>query len=148
MNENLSFTIASFLILLVLFFGGGFVGERLALALAPSSGLSRLLGFLALPASLIVGFFFWAGAATFVLVKRLAKRGSRASQRPTEIPPGAMGFLWSSVLSCLIVGALTGLLSKEHGFFLVSGTYVATGLVYGVLCWQLAKSGWLPFPRE
>jgi len=148
MKENPSSTVASFIILLILFFGGGFVGEQLAIALAPSSGFSRLFGFLALPASFIVGFFFWAGAATFVLIKLLAKGGSRPSQRSREIPPGAKGFLWSSVLSCLIVGVLTGLLSKEHGFILVSGTYVATGFVYGALCWQLAKSGWLPFPRE
>jgi len=146
MNESLSFKVASFIILLILFFGGGFVGEHLALALAPGSGVSRLLGFLALPAAFIVGFFFWAGAATFVLMKELAERGSRPG--PREIPPGAKGFLWSSVLSCGIVGALTGILSKEHGFALVLGTYVAMGLVYGAVCWQLAKSGWLPFPRE
>lgn len=148
MNESLSSTLASFCVLLVLFFGGGFVGEQLALALAPSSGLARLLGFLALPAAFIVGFVFWAGAATFVLLKRLAKGGSRPSRTPTEIPPGALGFLWSSVLLCLVVGALSGLLSQEHGFFLVSGSYVATGFVYGALCWRLAKSGWLPFPRD
>jgi hypothetical protein len=148
MNESPSSTVASFVILLILFFGGGFVGEQLALALAPSSGVSRLLGFLALPASFIVGFFLWAGAATFVLIKRLGKAGARPSQRPGKIPPGAKGFLWSSVMSCLIVGALTGLLSKEHGSLLVTGTYVVTGFVYGTLCWQLAKSGWLPFPRE
>jgi len=148
MNESPSFTGVSFIILLILFFGGGFAGEQLALALAPSSGFSRLLGFLALPASFIVGFFFWAGAATVVLVTRLARRVPRPRQRSGEIPPGAKGFLWSSVLSCLIVGSLTGLLSNEHGFVLVSGIYVATGLVYGTLCWQLAKSGWLPFPRE
>jgi hypothetical protein len=148
MNENPSYTVASFIILLILFFGGGFVGEQLALALAPNSGFSRLLGFLVFPASFIVGFFFWAGAATLVLIKQFAKQGPRPSQRSRKIPPGAKGFLWSSVLLCLIVGALTGLLSKEHGFFLVSGTYVVTGFVYGALCWQLAKSGWLPFPRE
>lgn len=50
------------LILLVLFFGGGFAGEQLAIALAPSSELSRLLGFLALPASFVLGFAAWAGA--------------------------------------------------------------------------------------
>lgn len=148
MNESLSSTLVSLCILVVLFFGGGFVGEALALALAPGSGLARLLGFLALPAAFIVGFVFWAGAATLVLIKRLAKGGSRSGRTPGEIPPGASGFLWSSVLSCLLVGALTGVLSQEHGFFLVSGSYVATGLVYGVLCWRLAKSGWLPFPRE
>lgn len=148
MNENPASAVVSFIILLILFFGGGFVGEHLALALAPSSGFSRLLGFLALPASLVVGFFLWAGAAAFVLMKRLAGVGARPNQRAREIPPGAKGFVWSSVLLCLIVGALTGLLSKENGFFLVAGAYVATGVVYGTLCWQLAKSGWLPFPRE
>ena len=141
-------TVASFIILLILFFGGGYVGEELALALAPSSGLARLLGFLVLPAAFIAGFFLWAGAAAFVLITRLAKRAPRPSQRAREIPPGAIGFLWSSVLLCLIVGTLSGLLSKAHGFYLVFGIYAATGPVYGALCWRLAKSGWLPFPRE
>lgn len=148
MNETPSSTVASFLILLTLFFGGGFVGEQLAITLAPGSGFSRLLGFLALPASFILGFVVWAGAAAFALIRQLAKGGARPSQKQRDIPPGANGFLWSSVLSCLFVGVLTGLLSKEHGFVFVSGVYVACGLVYGVLCWQLAKSGWLPFPRE
>jgi hypothetical protein len=148
MIEKPSSMVAAFIILLILFFGGGFVGEQLALALAPRSGVSRLIGFLALPASFIVGFVFWAGAATVVLIKRLTRRESRPSQRAGEIPPGSSGFLWSSVLACLFAGAFTGLLSKEHGFLLVSGAYVATGVVYGALCWRLAKSGWLPFPRE
>lgn len=148
MNKNPSSPIILFTILFILFFGGGFVGEQLALVLAPSSGVSRLLGFLVLPASLIVGFFLWAGTAAFLLIKRLTKGGAHPSQMSREIPPGAKGFLWSSVLLCLIVGALMGLLSKEYGFLLVFGIYVAIGFVYGTLCWQLAKSGWLPFPRE
>jgi len=148
MSENPWFTAVSIIILLILFFGGGFVGEQLALALAPSSGLSRLLGFLALPAAFIAGFVLWAGTATVVLIARLAKRGSPTGRKASEIPPGAIGFLWSSVLSCLIVGALTGLLSEKQAFFPVFGSFAATGLVYGILCWQLAKSGWLPFPRE
>jgi hypothetical protein len=148
MSETPSSTVASFIILLTLFFGGGFVGEQLALALAPGSGFARLLGFLALPASFMLGFFVWAGAAAFALMRRFAKEGVHPNQKPREIPPGAIGFLWSSVLSCLFVGALAGLVSKEHGVVFVSGVYVAVGLVYGVLCWQLAKAGWLPFPRE
>ena len=148
MNESPSSSVASILILFTLFFGGGFVGDELALALAPSSDLSRLLGFLALPASFILGFVVWAGTAAFAAIWQLAKGGAHPGRKPRDIPPGANGFLWSSVLSCLFVGVLTGLLSKEHGVVFVSGVYVATGLVYGVLCWQLAKSGWLPFPRE
>lgn len=148
MNETPSSTVASFFILFTLFFGGGFVGEELALALAPGSGFSRLLGFLVLPASFILGFVVWAGAAAFAAIWQLAKGGAHPSQKPRDIPPGAKGFLWSSVLSCLFVGMLTGFLSKEHDAVFVTGVYVATGLVYGVLCWQLAKSGWLPFPRE
>lgn len=148
MNESPSTTAVSFVILLLLFFGGGFAGEQLAIALAPGSDVSRFFGFLMLPASFIAGFFFWAGAATFVLIKLFAKGKSDPSHRSRDIPPGASGFVWSSVLFCLLVGALTGLLSREYGFFQVFGAYVATGLAYGISCWQLAKSGWLPFPRE
>ena len=148
MSENPPSAAASFIILLVLFFGGGFVGEQLATALAPSSELSRLLGFLALPVSFVLGFAAWAGAAAIVIVKWLAKGGTRSSHRPKGIPPGAKGFLWSSVLSCSLVGVLTGVLSKEHGFMLVFGSYMVIGFAYGALCWRLARSGWLPFPRE
>lgn len=147
MTERPPSVVASTLVLFTLFFGGGFVGERLALALAPTSGVSRLLGFIALPASLILGFFAWAGAATLVMVVQLAT-GGRRSQLPRDIPPGANGFLWSSALTCLFVGVVTGILSREHGFLFVSSVYVATGIVYGGLCWRLAKSGWLPFPVE
>lgn len=148
MNGSPSSVVASTFVLLVLFFGGGFVGEQLALALAPSSGVSRLLGFLALPASFILGFVVWAGAAVLTLIGQLAKGGPHPGQKPRNIPPGAVGFLWSSVLTCLFVGLITGFLSKEHGVVFVSGVYVATGLVFGGVCWRLAKSGWLPFPRE
>lgn len=147
MNETPPSTVMSTLIVFALFFGGGFVGEQLALALAPGSGVSRLLGFLVLPASFILGFVVWAGAAVFSFIGQFAK-GRASARKPIEIPPGAIGFLWTSVLSCLFVGLLTGLLSKEHGVIFVSGAYLATGLVYGGVCWQLAKSGWLPFPRE
>jgi hypothetical protein len=61
--------VVSLVTLLALFFGGGFVGEQLAIALAPSSGFSRLLGFLALPFSFVIGFYFWAGAASIVILK-------------------------------------------------------------------------------
>lgn len=148
MSETPPPTAASFVILLVLFFGGGFAGEQLAMALAPGSGVSRLLGFLVLPVSLVVGYFAWAGVAAVVVVKWLAKGGSRASDRPRGIPPGAKGFVWSSVLSCALVGGLNGLLSQAHGFFFVFGAYVAIGLAYGILCWRLASSGWLQFPRD
>jgi len=148
MNESPKSTIASLLILFTLLIGGGLVGEELALALAPGSGVSRLLGFLALPASCLLGFVVWAGNAAFAAIWQLATGGAHPGRKPREIPPGANGFLWSSVLTCLFVGVLTGILSKEHGVVFVSGVYVATGLVYGVLCWQLAKSGWLQFPRE
>jgi hypothetical protein len=141
-------TVASFIILLILFVGGGFAGEQLAIALAQGSGLSRLLGFLALPASFVFGFFAWAGAAAIVVVKWFAKGGARSSQRPRGIPPGASGFLWSSVLSCSLVGMLIGLLSNTHGFIVVFSSYFAVGVAYGALCWRLARSGWLQFPRE
>jgi hypothetical protein len=81
MSENPPSTVVSTVILLVLFFGGGFVGEQLALALAPSSGLSRLLGFLVLPFSFVLGFYAWAGAAIIVILKWLVKGGARASKR-------------------------------------------------------------------
>jgi hypothetical protein len=124
------------------------VGEQLAIALAPSSGFSRLFGFLALPFSFVIGFYFWAGAAAIVILKWLVKRSSPSSKRPSGIPQGSQGFLWSSVLSCALVGALTGFLSKQHGFILVFVCYLAVGFADGVLCWRLAQSDWLPFPRD
>jgi hypothetical protein len=46
---------------------GRFVGEQLAFLLVPSSELPRLLGYLALCASFIVGLFLWVGARQWLL---------------------------------------------------------------------------------
>jgi hypothetical protein len=51
-------------------------------------------------------------------------------------------------LSGTLGGLLTGALSSEVGFLSVWSTYTAIGVGYGLLCWQLARHGWLPFPEE
>ncbi|MFO7569445.1 MAG: hypothetical protein R6W75_06570 [Smithellaceae bacterium] len=140
----------------VLFFGGGFVGIQLANFLASDSALAEFISFFALPVSFLSGFVAWLGAASFMVLKRRLIDKKRQSDIPasergqarSSIPPGSKAFLPASVIPCAIVGVFIGFLSREFNFLLVLLIYIALGITYGILCWQLAKKGYLPFPNE
>lgn len=143
-------------IFLVLFFGGSFAGEQLAGILAPDSLLAKAIGLFALPISMTLGLISWLGTASLIALKR---RMTRKDQRPkgqkeeyswgkTTIPPGSRAFAIASIIPCVIVGALVGLLSTEYGFVRSFLSYVGMGIAYGWLCWKAAENGYLPFPNE
>jgi len=52
------------------------------------------------------------------------------------------------LVTCLLAGAIVGALSPRLGFGWVISLYAVFGLGYGVACWRLARTGYLPFPRE
>jgi hypothetical protein len=139
-----------------LFFGGGFVGVQVSRALAPESGLAEFVSFLALPAAFVIGIAVWAGAAIPAAVRRfnrLIREGGRVSSvkdRATEamIPPGSFAFVPSALLASTLAGGIVAMISRPFGFFWVLFLYSALGFVYGVICWRLARAGYLPFPRE
>jgi len=133
-----------------MFFGGGYLGIRLARALAPGSDLAEFVSFLALPAAFILGFIGWAGAAGIVAMKRLLQRKAAPSRQPggVVIPPGSMAFIPPALVAGLAAGTVTGVLSSDTGFASSLLAYGSTGLGYGVACWLLARAGYLPFPTE
>lgn len=143
-------------IFLGLFFGGGFGGIQVSRALAPDSGLAEFVSFLAFPSAFVIGIVGWAGAAIPGALRRLLRlirerNGSATGNEtrpPPEIPPGSFAF----VPAALFAGALSGLVvasvSTILGFGWVLGLYTALGLAYGVLCWKLAQTGYLSFPRD
>ena len=143
-------------ILLVLFFGGGFVGEQLASFLAPDSSLAKFIGFFALPISMVLGIISWLGTASIIALKRRMKRSDKRpelqreeySWGKTTIPPGSRAFFIAAIITCVIVGALVGMLSTKHDFMQSFISYTGMGIVYGLLCWKAAENGYLPFPDE
>jgi uncharacterized membrane protein YccF (DUF307 family) len=48
----------------------------------------------------------------------------------------------------LPAGAIVSAVSASFGFGWVLVLYAALGLTYGAACWRLARTGYLPFPRE
>lgn len=136
------------MITLGLFFGGGGVGVLMADWLAPGSGVAGLFSFLAWPAAFLLGFYAWAGLAVFALLWRLIRGRGRPHPSEAVIPPGTNGFIWSSLITCGMAGVIAGALSARYGLFMVTGIYLLVGLLYGALCWQLARTGWLPFPKD
>lgn len=139
-----------------LFFGGGVLGSQLARAVAPGSGLAELVSFLAFPAAFLLGVFAWAGAALPAVVRGLVRmlRGRGESTPPPGaddgpvIVPGSFAFLPVALVVAGTAGCVVGLLSGTRSFVAVLGLYLLIGAGYGTLCWRLARSGWLPFPRE
>jgi hypothetical protein len=139
-----------------LFFGGGFLGIQVSRFLAPGSGLAEFVSFLTLPAAFVLGLVAWAGAAIpgavrrFVLLVRKRDRSPSVKENGTKamIPPGSFAFVPAALVPCLVVGAVVGALSPRLGFGWVLCLYAGLGLSYGVVCWLLARTGYLPFPRE
>lgn len=143
-------------VVLGLFFGGGFVGEQLANALAPYSAIAEIVGFLALPVSFFIGIVGWLGTAVFgALPKlvRLIRHKKRSSGQENDlaesaIPPGSFAFIPAAVVSCMLCGLVVGALSTTLSFIVVVALYFVLGLGFGAACWKLAQSGFLPFPEE
>jgi hypothetical protein len=144
-------------LIMLLFLGGAVLGMELAERLAPDSWVAAFVGLFMLPLAFMLGMQFWLGLALLgaigyglrYLVQRAA--GSTASLResvPTMIPPGSVAFFPIASLSGALGGLITGLVASEAGFFAVLSTYTAVGVGYGLICWQLARNGWLPFPEE
>jgi hypothetical protein len=135
-------------IVAVLFFGGGFVGIRIANLLAPHSEIAEFISFFAMPVSFVLGMIFWLGTASFLVLKNRIWRGNRHDGMPGKetglgkpaIPPGSKAFLPASVIPCAIAGIVVGLISGESGFWEVLGTYIGVGIVYGVVCWKFGGS--------
>ncbi len=143
-------------IVFILFFGGGFAGIRLANLLAPDSVLAEFISFLALPMSFVVGVISWLGTAAFLVLKRRVGKqkehsgssGMEIGKRTEAVPPGSKSFVLASAIPCAVAGVIVGVLSKEFGFVSVLCAYIGVGICYGVICWKLAETGYLPFPDE
>jgi hypothetical protein len=139
-----------------LFFGGGYLGIQVSHILAPDSGLAEFVSFLTLPAAFVIGIVAWAGAAIPSAVRkfvRLTLKGDRAPSvmekgSKATIPPGSSAFVPAALVTCLVAGAVMGAISTRLSFGWVFCLYAGLGLGYGVVCWRLARTGYLPFPRE
>lgn len=143
-------------VMMVLFFGGGGAGLLLARAIAPQSAVGVVAGFLMLPAAFIAGFYTWLGVALVDALVRFLRSGrprvapSAATGPPAHVsavPPGSMGFLFTSLLISLMVGIVLAFLSSRMASSMALAAVLLAGAGYGVLCWVLARLGYLPFPE-
>jgi hypothetical protein len=140
---------------ILLFFGGGWAGAMITDSVAPDGVISALIGFMMLPLAFITGYYFWIGLAFLSLliywIRRLfgsKKHDDAMLQRLSEIPPGSYVFLINSVIISGICGTIIALASSDEPFLYTTGLYLATGTLYGLLCWTFARTGLLPFPEE
>lgn len=139
-----------------LFFGGGYLGIQVSRILAPDSGIAEFVSFLTLPAAFIIGLGAWAGAAIPGAVRRFVLLVLQRHRSPSvmgngpkaTIPPGSSAFIPAALVTCLAAGTVVGVISTRLGFGWVLCLYAGLGLGYGVACWQLARTGYLAFPRE
>lgn len=139
-----------------LFFGGGYLGILMSHFLVPESDFAEFVSFLTLPAAFIIGLVAWAGTAIPGAVRRFVLLVLQRHRSPTvigngqqaTIPPGSSAFVPAALVTCLAAGTVVGAISTRLGFGWVLCLYAGLGLGYGVACWQLARAGYLPFPRE
>lgn len=140
---------------LALFAGGGAAGAALAKALAPGSVVGAFFGLFMLPAAFIGGFYAWLGLALLDAIGSFVRRGGRRIPRDTAktpvaaraIPRGSIGFVFVSLAVSIMTGFALAFLATESKFLTAWSLLVAAGTGYGVLCWLLARSGFLPFPE-
>lgn len=143
-------------LIMLLFLGGGMLGLRLAEQVAPESGIAAFAGLFMLPMAFAAGLQLWLGFALVAAIGylmrhllRLARRAPASAERivPAMIPPGSFAFLPCGLVCGGAAGLVTGFVASEAGFLMVLFAYLGVGCAYGLLCWQLARNGWLPFPE-
>jgi hypothetical protein len=143
-------------LLFLLFLGGAVLGMSLAERLAPESFVAAFVGLFMLPLAFILGMQFWLGLALLGAIGHGLRyllgraRGSTARLPRTAsstIPPGSVAFFPIAALSGGVGGLITASVASRAGFLAVVLTYSVIGMAYGLLCWQLARRGWLPFPE-
>jgi hypothetical protein len=127
----------------------------LANAMAPESAVAAFFGLFMLPAAFIGGFYTWLGLALLDAIGQFLRRrrGATAASpaaapvHPRAVPPGSVSFVFTSLGVATLVGFGIAFLSTGLKFSQAWGTVIGVGIGYGVLCWNLARSGFLPFPE-
>jgi hypothetical protein len=137
--------------MLGVFGSGPLLGIGLARLLAPGSFVAESIGMFAFPLAFVVGLQAWLGFAIFAAVagfgRRLLSKKLAQHTGPSAAPPGSFVFVPLSVGAGLLAGIVVGLVSETHALMTSVLLYVAAGIVYGSVVWQLARSGYLPFPE-
>ena len=131
----------------VLFLGGGVGGSLVATALVPDSDVAALAGLFTFPVAFAVGMPCWLGLALITALWGRVRQGPR-KPRPHEIPGGSIAFIPVSIAVASLAGLVIGLAGSRIGFLATAASYPVLGAAYGIACWRLARSGYLPFPAE
>ncbi|MCB1043876.1 MAG: hypothetical protein KDC35_13115 [Acidobacteria bacterium] len=130
-----------------LFLGGPFLGFGMSPLIGLDADLPQFLFVLVFPAILIAGMFAWLGLAILALPFTWWRK-SKGETGPFTPPTGSFGFVIVAIVLGVLVSSIAATWPGPHSFMttLLVGTTICCA--YGVLCWQLAKRGYLPFPEE
>ena len=131
----------------VLFLGGGVGGTVLVTTIAPGSSFAAFVGAFVFPLAFGLGMPSWLGLALVTALWGRVRHGPRKT-RPHEIPGGSIAFVPVSIGLAGAAGLLIGVSGTRLGVAATVALYLMLGIAYGVACWQLARSGYLPFPVE
>ena len=134
------------------FFSGAILGLFLAITAAPGSGIAYFIGFSMLPLAFLFGRGLWESlaelSAIYHWIFRLFKHRQTTASQPNQRPPGSvLPGSFVLVLSCtgstILAGLVTAMFLTETPFGIVMFRYTLLGLIYGGLCWALARQGFL-----
>lgn len=131
------------LILAIVFLGGTVAGQALVLATGSRSALAVVIGVLAIPAAFLIGMQLWLGFALLGALWNFFR--GRSQTAGGEIPAGALVFLPVTLVVLGFSGLLIALFGTDLGFLRTISLYLGVGVGYGLLCWRLARAGYLPF---
>ena len=147
--------LAGVLTFIALIFVGVCVGIALCRLMAPNSDTANFASVMMLPISVVVGALVWQGILMVYLsfklggsfLKGLKKGGLKTAFRQKvegipPFPPATSVFVLVSFIVCLIAGVVVASTPSARNFFGVVGSYVITGLAYGLLQRYLARAGY------
>jgi hypothetical protein len=147
--------IAQLLAMLLMFIGAPGAGFLIAAELAPQSDMARMVGLAAMLVGLFVGAFLWLGTLFLALLWRLLLlpfrlllrlvRGPAPDRKVAdrEMPSGSIVFWPVMTAVCLVAGLIIGALSETAGILLATAIFGSVGVVYGLVLWRMARSGYL-----
>jgi hypothetical protein len=130
----------------VMFLGGAGAGLGLATWRAPGSFAAQVVGMFTFSLPFAIGMQWWLGTALLLALWGLVTKGPR-TPLPGEVPGGAIVFVPVCAALVTTAGLLVGALATPRTIVATTALYLAVGVLYGVACWRLARSGYLPFPQ-
>ena len=134
---------------LMLALGGGVLGAVLGNSMAPDSEVAMAISCAMLPLALLSGLGLWLTAALWLGILRLLGSVFVARWRePWEkdkrfVPPGSVLVLATSTAYSIGAAIVVSAVSVKATLVSTLALFMVVGVLYGVVGWRLARSGFL-----